>query len=154
MQSWERQQGEGEKIFRAFTLYLTCRSIEKVAKELNKSRNYIRRICSEWNWKERTADFDKSILESTRQELKLKVAERFKKQWEDCALMQEKVIQTFEKRDFEKCSFKSLNEIYFSAAQLQMKILETLKILEDVDGDKNLTINIIPATRKGEMKNV
>ena len=144
---WQQQEGESNRIYSAFTCYLKCRNMEKVAKTLNKSENYVRNLAARQNWKARAAEFDASILEETRQELKKELAQNLKNQWKDCTELQGAAIEALRAKDLSKAGFRSLNEIYHSAAVLQLKLLETFKILDEGNDSKNLTINIIPRNK-------
>jgi hypothetical protein len=57
---WERQFNESRKAFEAFCAYRDmgpARSSEKVARELSKSAQLIRRWSAKWNWVERVAEW-------------------------------------------------------------------------------------------------
>lgn len=96
---WEQQEGEGQKLFQYFQIYLKTRNAEKVAKEVNKSATYIRNLAAKFDWKTRAAEFDKSLLEETRQELKRELAKVFKQQWLDCTELQKKAIDALGEKD-------------------------------------------------------
>lgn len=155
---WEQQEGEGQKLYSAFQIYLKNRNVEMTAKTLQKSASYIRTIAAKFDWKTRAAEFDKSLLEETRQELKRELAQFFKQQWLDCTELQKKAIDALRQKDLKNASFKSLNEIYHSAAQLQLKLADQLKLFDDeAVEDKNIEIRIVPASEpvfEGEMQNV
>ncbi len=61
---WERQKGEGEKAYEAFTVYRDMgeeRTIAAVVKRLNKSRSLIDRWKVQWEWTERIRAYDNEI---------------------------------------------------------------------------------------------
>lgn len=145
MEIWKQQRGEGDKVYNAFKCYLKCRNIENVSKTLNKSISYTRNLASKHEWRRRAAEFDAALFEEARQEIKAELSQVLRRRWSDCAELQEAAIEALRAKDLRAASFKSLNEIYHTAAQLQLKLLETFKILDDDAGDnQNLTINIVP----------
>lgn len=156
---WEQQEGEGQKLYSAFQIYLKNRNVEMTAKTLNKSATYIRNLAAKFDWKARAAEFDKSLLEETRQELKRELAQVFKQQWLDCSELREKAIDALRQKDLKTASFKTINEIFHTASQLQLKLAEQLDLFNaDSGNDKQLEIRIIPATspafEEGEVQNV
>lgn len=61
---WERQTGESEKAFEAFSVYRDLgqdRTVSAVVKRLEKSRNLIDRWKNRWNWFERARLYDNEL---------------------------------------------------------------------------------------------
>ena len=141
---WDRLEDENAQKFFLFQHYLQTRSIEKVAKKFEKSISYIRNLAGKYCWRERAAEFDCSLIEDARAEIKSKLAANLLRQWTDCTELQQSAISALRAKDLSKASFKSLNEIYHSAAQLQFKLAENLKLLEREPKKDELTINIVP----------
>ena len=66
---WERQKGESEKAFEAFSIYRDMgeqRTITAVGKKLAKSRNLIDRWKERWNWIERVRAYDNELEREAR----------------------------------------------------------------------------------------
>src|SRR5512133_374622 len=65
-QTWNRQEGEGTKPFRAFTVYLAMgadRSLVKVGQKLGVSKTIIERYSSRFGWMERARAYDAHLSE-------------------------------------------------------------------------------------------
>ena len=145
MKSWNRLENESDAAFEAFKIYLELdeRSIEKVSKALSKSASLIYRWASQYNWRERARDFDNSILEDVRQEIKRSLSREIKRQWKESIALQRLSFEALSVKDMSKASFKSLNEIYNSARQAQWEIVDRLKLDET---DDNIKIEIVDAS--------
>ena len=68
---WERQKGESEKAYEAFSLYLKLgaeRTISAVVKELKKSRSLIDRWKDRWDWEERVREYDNDTERKAKKE--------------------------------------------------------------------------------------
>lgn len=141
MEQWERQEGEGEKVYQAFMEYLSCRSYEKVADRLKKSPAYIKKIAGVWKWRSRAAEYDKSLLEEARAQMKAEITQALMGQWRNALELQGLTMAAFREKDFSKASFKSLNEIYSASVALQMKLIDQFKLLEDT-GENQMEIVI------------
>lgn len=66
---WERQKGETEKAYEAFSIYRDLgegRTLTEVTKKLGKSRTLIDRWRVNWNWYERVREYDNSLAEAAR----------------------------------------------------------------------------------------
>lgn len=66
---WERQKGESEKAFEAFTAYRDMgpeRTISAVVKKLEKSRTLIDRWKDRWDWQERVRAYDNELEKEAR----------------------------------------------------------------------------------------
>lgn len=64
---WERQEGEGEKAYEAFTIYRDLganRSTEKVRQTSGKNKRLIERWSSRWKWVERCRAWDNQLQEA------------------------------------------------------------------------------------------
>jgi hypothetical protein len=75
---YDRQPGESLAAWRAFTVYRSMgedRSLEKVGKELGKTRAIMERHSTQWNWVARAAAWDKK-MDDARQREALKSIER------------------------------------------------------------------------------
>lgn len=154
---WKRQQGEPEKAFSAFLKFLLMeggRTFVKVAELCGCSESLIRRWADRYDWRKRTRAYDNSKLDEVRQRVIQEQSARIMQQWLDCVALQTAAMTAFRAKDLSKASFKSLNEIYHAACERQAKLLEYLGVNgTDKGDDKNLTIKIIPATRKDVVQN-
>lgn len=66
---WERQQGESEKAYEAFSAYRDMgqdRTITAVVKRLEKSRSLIDRWKDRWNWPDRVRAYDNELEKEAR----------------------------------------------------------------------------------------
>lgn len=75
---WERQKGESEKAYEAFTTYRDMgakRSVSAVSERLSKSRQLISRWKSTWSWDERCREWDNQL----QREAKKAAAEELRK---------------------------------------------------------------------------
>lgn len=66
---WERQKGESEKAFEAFSIYRDLgekRTIVAVCKRLEKSRTLIDRWKDRWEWQERVRAYDNDLEREAR----------------------------------------------------------------------------------------
>lgn len=62
--AWERQPGESEEAYAAFTVYYTARlerSIRKTAEKVGKSRVLMERWSRRWNWVDRAREYDNAL---------------------------------------------------------------------------------------------
>ena len=152
---WERQPEEGDKAFKAFQLYLLGdRNCERVAQEQHKTPQHIRRWAAKYNWRARCKAFDDSLIEDLRADLKRGLETTLKNQWQSCTELQELAFKSLKAKDLKAAGFRTLNEIFQGAANFQLKLIETLNLLDDDTGEtQNLQINIVRAKerRKNEI---
>lgn len=149
MKSWNRLENESDAAFEAFKIYLELdeRSYAKVGQKLGKSKTLIDRWGKQYDWQERARDFDNSILEDVRQEIKRSLSRAIKRQWKESIALQRLSFDVLSTKDMSKASFKSLNEIYNSARQAQWDIVDRLKLDET---DDNIKIEIVDASQANE----
>lgn len=69
---WERQKGESEQAWQAFTIYLQQekRNLKAVADELHKSYTLIRRWKDTWFWEDRVVAYDNELLRESLEKAK------------------------------------------------------------------------------------
>lgn len=129
--TWERQPGETVQAFEAFDLYCKMgdeRSIRKVAQKLTKSDTLIKRWSSQWNWVNRSRDYDN--------ELKRKEVKEQKKAYQAMQKRQIGIAVQFQKIAFdalkilpkESLSPKDIREFMKIGAEIErtnMSIAET-----------------------------
>lgn len=148
---WERQQGESDRDFAAFSLYLQNRNYEEVAKKCNKNAAHIRRLASKNNWRERARAYDNSIMEEVRQSISKRYANFVKRQWEGNEIILDKIYDVLAKRDFNSAGARTLNELVATLTQGQKEIAELLKLNDfepTEEGAGNITINIVSAKKE------
>lgn len=145
-QPWYRQPDETDTAWTAFQTYLNGeRSCEKVAKELHKTPQHIRRLAGKYDWRDRARRYDNSILEETRRELRRKLSSTFLKRW--CDLDELAALAADELRaKIHSATPRTLAEILEMATEKQLATIDKLKLLEVTDDDdRKLTINIVRA---------
>lgn len=151
MQEWERREGESEKHYHAFKLYLETRDAQKCSEMTNLSVSHIRRLMAKNDWKYRAAKFDSSLMEEARQEIKRNFASKMIERWKICDELQQRAFEALQKKDLSKASFKTLNEIFHSAVQLQLNLADKLKFWEEKqETPQNFVINIIPKENRDD----
>ena len=142
---WDRQKGETDKAYDAFSIYLEMsgRSIQKVADRLAVSRQNIEKFANKFDWRDRAAAYDSSIVEALRKD-KIKrrkiIAE---KMFKSGNLMVDGAIEYFEKNGVTRCSCRSATEMADVGSRLA---IQSLELLDDEEAlDKTFTINIVRA---------
>lgn len=150
---WERQQGEGDQAWQAFLAYLHGnRSCEKVAKELQKTPQHIRRLAARFDWRERARQYDNAALKAAQAELKHRLALTFTERWRQLDELANLAIDQLRTK-IQQASPRVLNEIITSSIERQLAMTDKLKILDEADADdKNLTITIVAATDEDRPK--
>lgn len=145
---YEQQDGESCAAFEAFKIFLQERCLKKVSERTQKSYTATRRLSSKYNWAERCRAFDADALETTRRMICRNLANDISELWTDCLELQDLAFDAAQKKEWNSASLRTLNEIYQSAFERQLKILELLKLPNDATADdqRTLTINIIPKT--------
>lgn len=142
--SWERQQGEIIQAFKAFPLYCKLgdeRSLGKVGKKLGKSATLIERWSSQWNWVNRSRDYDNEIR---RQELRAEIRafqEMRKRQIEIATKIQKKAFEAFKKIPVDTLSPKDIKEFIKLGAEMERANMSTVNS-EDNDTSEAMTIDI------------
>jgi hypothetical protein len=91
---WDQQPRESAKAYAAFSAYLRMdpgdRSTAAVGQELGKSKGLIDRWSSLWNWLDRCAAFDSSVVDSWASELMAQQGDHVRGLLETAALMRTK----------------------------------------------------------------
>lgn len=150
--SWERQQGETVQAFKAFTLYCKLgdeRSLGKVGKKLGKSATLIERWSSQWNWVNRSRDYDNEIR---RQELiaeKRAFQEMRKRQIEIAIKIQKIAFEAFKKIPVDTLSPKDIKEFIKLGAEIERANIIAANS-EDKDTSEAMTIDIYLPEKDGD----
>ena len=121
-QPWERQPGESEPAFAAFTVYRDMaekRSLREVGRQLGKSRALIERWSSKWNWQERVRAYDNDLQKQQHVQA-IKNSKKMAERHIDIALqMQVKALQALKALQPEKLDGRTLIALIREAARLE-----------------------------------
>lgn len=118
---WNRQRGEPNKEWEAFSIYLHMekRSCKALCETLSKSRQLISKWKSEWNWDERVLAFDRELEKET---LKARVDERrkmYKRQAEVGVALQKYAVEALNKMKPEAATLRDVRELINLGAELE-----------------------------------
>lgn len=119
---WERQKGESEKAYEAFSLYLKLgaeRTISAVVKELKKSRSLIDRWKERWDWEERVREYDNDTERKAKKEAEKGLREMYTRQVKVAMTMQAKALKALDALDVEAMSPKDIKEYIKIATDLE-----------------------------------
>lgn len=119
---WERQKGESEKAFEAFSIYRdmgTERTITAVVKRLGKSRNLIDRWKDRWDWKERVRLFDNDLEKQAREKAVKDIKSMGDRQIKIALQVQKKALEALDKLSVEDMSPKDIKEFLKMATELE-----------------------------------
>lgn len=134
---WERQPGETEKAYSAFKIFLEMedRSILKVAKWLSVTVQNIRKWANKYNWLERAAAYDSSIVERTRQ-LKIEaIKESLQRKIGIADKLEQKALKALEEISLSRISGRTIVEMLTLANQLRNEVYETELKLDESNDD-------------------
>ena len=140
---WDRLAGESDKAYSAFRAYLEMpeRSLTKLARKLNRNgRGQLGNWSAKFNWVERAAAYDSSIVEDERKTKSKLRSEELKLQHELGMLMAQKALEGLKVLEVKRASPYALVQM----ADAACKILNTVTELESAveDADKKLEIVI------------
>lgn len=119
---WERQIGESEKAFEAFSLYRDMgaeRTMQAVADELHKSYTLIRRWKNAWNWKDRVIEYDNDKERQAKKEAEKGLRDMYNRQTKIAMQIQAKALKALDKLDPSKMSPKDVKEYLRMATDLE-----------------------------------
>lgn len=119
---WERQKGESEKAFEAFSLYRdkgAKRTLISVAEELQKSYTLIRRWCDRWEWEDRVRKYDNEMEREAKKEAQKGLRDMYTRQTKIAMEVQTKALQALQKLDIESMSPKDIKEYIRMATDLE-----------------------------------
>ena len=143
---WDRQKGETDKAYDAFSTYLEMpgRSIQKVADRLTVSRQNIDKLANKFDWRERAAAYDSSIVEALRRD-KIKRRKKIAEKMDTVGnLMVDKAIEIFNTVSLQRISPRTATEMADAGSRIAIQALDLLDGEEEA-ADKTLTINIVCA---------
>lgn len=154
---WERQKGESEKAYEAFSEYRDMcekRTYQAVAEKLQKSCTLIRRWSSQWEWKERVRAYDNELEKEAR---KKAVADRKAMTERHIGIamqLQKKALEALSTLSVEDMSAKDVKEYIKMATDLERlnRTLEEDSGKSGGEASASLADSIISAyqRRKGE----
>lgn len=119
---WERQKGESEKAYEAFSIYRDMgaeRTITAVVKRLEKSRNLIDRWKDRWEWKERVRLFDNDLEKKARDKAIKDRKAMVDRQIKIAMQVQKKALEALENLSVEEMSAKDIKEYIKMATDLE-----------------------------------
>lgn len=144
---WERRDDENDASWQGFQTFLQMkpRSIEKLAEMVQKSPKTLRDWRRKHDWRERAAAFDNSAIELARQELRKELAASMKARWQQAEMIANVAADALEGK-LPSASPRTLSEAFYSAVDVQVKLIDKLELLKDTDnGSRELEIRIVAA---------
>lgn len=150
---WSRRDDENAEQWAAFQYYLTMspRNASDCAKMIQKSETTVRRWAARHDWRRRATAFDESALEQARQNIRQQLSIALMNRWQQSEQIANHAASVLE-RKLDSASPRTASEVYYSATDLQLKLIERLKMLEDTGGDRELRIEIVAATDEDRPK--
>lgn len=119
---WERQKGESEVAFTAFSLYRDKgaeRTLQSVADELQKSYTLIRRWAKTWFWADRVREYDNDKERQAKKEAEKGLREMYARQTKIAMSVQAKALKALDALDPETMSAKDIKEYIKMATELE-----------------------------------
>lgn len=149
---WDKREGESNKAYDAFSMYLEMsdRSVRKVADLLSKKRQQIYDWSKKFDWQERAAAYDSSVVEALRKDRikrKKKIIQRLS---EIGFLMVEKAEEAFKACNSQRITPRTATDMVDVASRVLVQMSEFEGEEESVT-DSTLTVNIVRAG-EGDIK--
>ncbi len=119
---WDRQKGESEKAYEAFTIYLQMgekRTIIAVCKQLEKSRTLIDRWKERWEWQERVRAYDNDLVKEARSKAIKERKEMTDRHIGIAMQLQKKALEALKDLSVEDMSAKDIKEYIKMATELE-----------------------------------
>lgn len=111
--AWERQAGESEKAFEAFTVYRDMgeeRTFTAVCRKLGKSRTLIDRWNKRWNWRERARAYDNDMERAARAKAVKDRQAMTERHIGIAALLQKKAVEALKALESDDLSSREIRE--------------------------------------------
>lgn len=126
MKAWERQEGETEKAYSAFKIYLEMpeRSRGKVAKSLKKDQSLIGRWANKYDWERRAAAYDSSIFDSVRKANINSLKVSIQRKNNIASKLEEKALTALESLNLSRISGRTIVEMLTLSNQLRNEAAE------------------------------
>lgn len=118
---WERQPGESELAWKAFTTYLHLekRTVHEVCELLSKTRQQITRWKTKWFWEERVRAYDNE-LEHEAFDAAIKERKEMNRRHINLAMhLQKAVVDALQSKDFSQMSDKDIVSFVRMATELE-----------------------------------
>lgn len=150
---WERQKGESEKAYEAFSTYRDMgekRTFSAVAEKLRKSDTLIRRWKNQWSWQERVRAYDNDLEREARAKA-IKDRKAMTERHIGIAMqLQKKALEALSSLAVEDMSPKDIKEYIKMATDLERlnRTLEEESKAEKADGPTQLADTIMAAWEK------
>lgn len=121
--AWERQPGESEEAYEAFTDYYKNpkRSQKKTAKAVGKSEALIYRWSVRWHWTERAREYDNALVREEYTATLDEIRKMNKAQAAIGLLLQKKGQEALEKMNLKKMSAKDLLQFLIQGTTLERR---------------------------------
>lgn len=121
--AWERQPGESEEAYEAFTDYYKNpkRSQKKTAKAVGKSEALIYRWSVRWHWTERAREYDNALVREEYMATLDKIRKMNKAQAAIGLLLQKKGQEALEKLNLKKMSAKDLLQFLIQGTTIERR---------------------------------
>ena len=126
MKVWERQEGETEKAYSAFKIYLEMpeRSVQTVSKKLQKCSQLIGRWANKYDWKSRAAAYDSSIFDSVRKANINSLKVSIQRKNNIASKLEEKALTALESLNLSRISGRTIVEMLTLSNQLRNEAAE------------------------------
>lgn len=121
--AWERQPGESEEAYEAFTDYYKNpkRSQKKTAKAVGKSEALIYRWSVRWHWTERAREYDNALVREEYTATLDEIRKMNKAQAAIGMLLQKKGQEALEKLNLKKMSAKDLLQFLIQGTTIERR---------------------------------
>lgn len=124
---WERQTGETEKAYTAFSIYRDMtdkRTIQAVCDEIGKSYQFVHRWTVKYEWKERTRLYDNWLEHEARKNTIKQKEKMIAQQLKIARAIQAKALKAFSEADESKMTFKDMKELLKLGTELEQNIID------------------------------
>ena len=119
---WERQKGESEQAYEAFSIYRDLglqRSNAKVCERLSKSRQLISRWKSRYNWDERAREYDNDLARKAHAEAVKDLKDMTGRHIKMAVQLQTKALEALKGLKPEEMTPKDIKEFIKMATELE-----------------------------------
>ena len=138
--TWERQAGESEKAYEAFTIYRDMgekRTLIAVAEKLHKSSSLIRRWKERWNWIERVRLYDNEIEKEVKATVVKERKSMIERHIKIAMQLQKKALEALRSLPVKKMSAKDIKDYIKIATDLE-RVNRMLDFDKKEDGCTNI----------------
>ncbi len=121
---WERQPGESEEAYEAFSVYYKAglkRSVRETGKAIGKSRSMVERWSRRWNWVDRAREYDNSLARVEYQATVDSIKKMNKQQATIGVMLQQKGLEALKKMNLSKMSAKELLQFLIQGASIERR---------------------------------